>query len=567
MTRTPTPCRLLIAMLLTSILAGCVSVKLDDHPLLSPALDQVLHEVESFDPATAGKTLEPLQETGEKAQLERVMSEPPVKKAFRFSLAEVRQSTLQNNLDLAAAFYNPAISGTQVVVERAKFEATFNLTAQRTKTVGPEYTPFTGTLTDTALLQTSIQPTLNVPLITGGAISLGPLFASSDYQSPDSGGEQYWQSSAQISLTQPLLRNAGIAYNEGSIALAMYQQRMDTARTKLSVINTLLSAEVTYWNVYLAWRVLEIQREQYNLYQKELRDAQKLERSGVRTMADVYGFEAGLALQVGQVVQANNNLRQAIRELKVLMHDPSLSLDYTIGVEPTTKPSLVHYQFDADSMLRAALQNRMDLLESELQLAADALNIRLAKNQTLPQLDLTLSNTWNGFSFTGYGNATNRLLHDDDVPGWNMGVTASVPLGNKAATAQLRSAVLRRLQDIATRNQREVTIVKDVYSALDALDTAWLGLLAARYRVRATESNFTAEKKLFSLGNRTSTDVSDALLGLGSARVAEAQAEAAYQVSMAQLAAATGTLLGYSKVEWSTGAEQTVVPSAFGGKR
>jgi outer membrane protein len=551
---------------LAMMLVCCTGINYHDHPLLSPDLEQSLHEVEPFNPDQAGERIGPPPEPDEKAQLEQVISEPSVKKTFRFSLAEVRRSTLQNNLDLSAAFFNPSIAATQVEVERAKFEATFNLTASRSKTVGPQYTADTASLTDTTLKQTSIEPTLNVPLITGGAITLGPLFTSSDYNAPGVGATQFWQASTQIELTQPLLRNAGTTYNKGFIVLAMYQQRADAATTKLAVINTLLGAEVTYWNVYLAWRVLQIQREQYELYRKELSDTEKLEQNGVRTMADVYGFQTGLAMQVGQVVRADNDLRQAIRELKVLMHAPSLSLDDTVGVEPTTKPLLVNYRFDPQALVRDALKNRMELLEMEFQLASDALNIQMAKNQTLPQVDVNLSGVWNGFSPTSYGNATERLLRGSDQAGWNMGLTASVPIGNKAARAQLRSAVLQRLQDIATRNQREITIVKDVYSAVDSLNTAWLELLAARYRVLAAQNNFIAGKKLFSLGARTSTDVTDALLSLGTAKVAQARAEATYQISMAQIAAATGTLLGHSKVEWAASQVNTKVPPAFGSK-
>ena len=544
--------RLVLVLMLTAMPAACKSNPYREHPLLAPKVDESLHRVAPFNPDISGKRVGPPPKTDEKARFERIMSEPPVKKSFRFSLAEVRRSTLQNNFDLAAAFFNPAIAATQIDVERARFEATFNFAASRSRTVGPEYTPNSAELTDTSLDQASLTPTLNIPLITGGTVSLGPVFGSSDYSSTV-GESRFWQASAEVQYTQPLLRNAGSAYNEGFILLAEYQERMDAANTKLAVINTLLNAEQTYWNVYFAWQALKIQREQYELYRKELSDTLKLEQNGVRTMADVYGFETGLATQVSQVVQADNDLRRAIRELKVLMHDPSLSLDYTVGIEPVTKPSLVRYRFDPEAMVKMALENRMELMEMELRIASDALGIRLAENQTLPQLDLNLSSNWNGFSSTGYANATERLFHNSDGLGWNMGITASIPLGNRAAKAQLREAVLKRLQNIANRNQRKMTIMKDVYGAIDSLNTAWLELLATRYRVQAAKNSFMAEKKLFSLGNRTSTDVSDALLSLGIARVAEARSETNYQIWMARLAAATGTLLGYSKVEWNSG--------------
>lgn len=280
-------------------------------------------------------------------------------------------------------------------------------------------------------------------------------------------------------------------------------------------------------------------------------------------MADVYGFEAGLATQVSRVVQADSDLRQAVRELKVLMNDPEVSLDDGMGIEPTTSPSLEHFEFDTVALVRAAMNNRMELLESELQLAADSLGIRMAENQALPQLDIILANTWNGFSPTSYGNAGERLLRNSDPSGWSVGLTAAIPIGNRAAKARLRSAVLQRLRNIADRRQREMTIIKDVLGAVDALETAWLQVLAARYRVVASQSNLVAQKKLFSLGNRTGMDVSNALLELGSARVAEAQAEATYEISMARLAAATGSLLGYSGVAWTDGTEKTPVPPGF----
>ena len=553
-------------ILIVTILSGCTGINYNDHPALRLDLEKSLRELAPFNPDEAGKRLKPPPETDEKAQLEKVMSDPPGKKPFRLSLAEARRSTLQNNLDLTAAFFDPSIAATRVAVEQGKFEATFNLAASQSKTVGPQYTPGTTDLTDTTFIETVIKPTLDVPLITGGTVTLGPMFSSSDYEAPGIGENEYWQTSALLSLDQPLLRNAGTAYNQGSILIAMYQERIEAARTKLTVINTLLRTEVTYWNVYLAWRELEIQRGQYRLYRKELSDTQKLAQAGVRTVADVYGFETGLAMQVSLVLQADHDLRQAIRELKVLMHDPSLSLNDTDGVEPTTKPVLIQYQFNPQAIVQAAVKNRMEMLEIELQLAADALNIRLAENQTLPQLDVNLAVIWNGFSPSGYSNATERLLRGSDETGWNVGLGVSVPLGNKVATAELRGAVLKRLQDIATRNQRETTIVKEAYSAIDALNTSWLELLAARYRVTAAQNSFIAEKKLFSLGNRTSTDVSGALLALGTAKVAKARAEIAYQISMAYLAATTGSLLGYSNVEWAAGDENTVIPPVIGGK-
>ena len=172
---------------------------------------------------------------------------------------------------------------------------------------------------------TSIAPSLEVPLVTGGSITLGPTFSSVESTSRSteifSGGttdksdstDDSYGLSAGVALTQPLLRNAGVEYNQGSIVLAMYQERVADVRTRLAVVNLLYQVEQAYWSVYMSARTLEVQLSQYDLYKKELDDARKLRAGGVNTIADVYGFEAGVASQVARVVEADNQLRQSAR--------------------------------------------------------------------------------------------------------------------------------------------------------------------------------------------------------------------------------------------------------------
>ena len=57
---------------------------------------------------------------------------------------------------------------------------------------------------------------------------------------------------------------------------------------------------------------------------------------------------------------------------------------------------------------------------------------------------------------------------------------------------------------------------------------------------------------LFQRGERTSTDVASAINQFAQARISVASAEAGYQVSLANLAGATGCLLGHSGVEWQS---------------
>ena len=48
-----------------------------------------------------------------------------------------------------------------------------------------------------------------------------------------------------------------------------------------------------------------------------------------------------------------------------------------------------------------------------------------------------------------------------------------MPIGNQAALSRLRRALLRRLQTLATRDQRDVQIRQEVYNAVDQLEATW----------------------------------------------------------------------------------------------
>jgi outer membrane protein TolC len=62
--------------------------------------------------------------------------------------------------------------------------------------------------------------------------------------------------------------------------------------------------------------------------------------------------------------------------------------------------------------------------------------------------------------------------------------------------------------------------------------------------------NYEAELKQFNEGLRTMTEVLETLTRLGEAQIKEVRAVSDYQVSMIDTAYATGTVLGYSNLDF-----------------
>jgi outer membrane protein TolC len=226
----------------------------------------------------------------------------------------------------------------------------------------------------------------------------------------------------------------------------------------------------------------------------------------------------------------------------------------------------VEYEFDRNELMSQALSNRMELLDLELRLAADAATIAFNKNQALPLLTVDYV-----YRVNGLGASTQDAfsqLQGNRFEDWELGLNAEVPIGNEAARSRVREAILRRLQRLSTRDARRLAIQQEVLQAVDQIDAAWQRILAARQSVVLNTRLLAAEQRQFDVGNRTSTDVLNAASALADAQLQEIRALADYQVSQIDLAFATGTLLGAARVEFEPAAEpdhrQPAPPEALG---
>jgi outer membrane protein len=208
----------------------------------------------------------------------------------------------------------------------------------------------------------------------------------------------------------------------------------------------------------------------------------------------------------------------------------------------------VEYTLSPEPLLASAVDNRMELLELELRLLADASNIDFARNQALPQLDLEGTYRINGQGPEGADALTE--LTRNRFEDWSIGVSLSVPLGNEAARSRLRQAILTKLQRLSTKSARELAIRQEVLDAIDAIDNGWQRILAARQSTILNTRSLQAEQRQFDAGASTSTNVLDAAARLAESQLAEIRALVDYQIAQVNLAQATGTLLGAAKIAW-----------------
>ncbi|UCD48663.1 MAG: TolC family protein [Phycisphaerales bacterium] len=465
-------------------------------------------------------------------QIAQQVTEPNApSKTLELTLEQVRQATLANNLDLKVELVDPAIAQRSLDAERAKFESVFFGSASyaRSEALG------TGDVSKAWSSEVGVAK----PLPTGGTLEIGLPFGDTD-----SGGLA--TAAASVSYVQSLLRGSGTRINTQSIRIAEHEWNIVSARTKRTAIALLANADIVYWRLYAARKALDVRREQYKLAQNQLSHAKKKVAAGSAPKIEIVLAEAGLASRLEAVINAETTVQSYRRELLRIMNRNDVPFEAAVDIVPKTNPSPLGLDLDVQQLAEKALTLRMEMIELEQLLRIDDLDIELARDATRP--DLALTYRYSTQSEAGsVGSAFEDLTgnaSDDHV----IGLSASIPLGNRAAQARLQQARLVKIQNEAWRDRLRQTIRQEVYETVSDLERNWRRILATEQGVVAAFRDYRVKQSQFQLGASTSTDVLYSATQLADAQLSQIRAFSDYEIAQVNLARATGTLLGYGQV-------------------
>lgn len=461
------------------------------------------------------------------------------------SIEECRAWALEHNLDLKVTLLNPAIAAEGLRQEEGRFEAAFTLNTQWSETD----TPTSSQLDSAQQKFQRVEPGVTIPLRTGGTTTISLPVSRNETNNQFSTLNPAYTSDLVFSISQPLMRGAGRRAATYGITIASYDEQISEVQTKAEVIRQLAAVDRDYWQLYGARSTLDVRLQTLELAQAQLARAQRRFKAGDVAEIEVLRAQAGVAEQLDGIIQAQNAVLTQQRELKRVINEPGLGIDTQTLVVPSSPPDPVHYQFDTAELTGQAVANRMEMLELELRLAADLVTADWSRNQALPLLALDYTYRVNGLG--GGLSDSMVMLEHNRFEDWSVGLRAEIPMGNEQRQAALRQALLQRVQRLASKDSREQSIRREVLDAVDQIESNWQRILAARQSVILNTRTLQAEERQFDVGESTSTDVLNATASLAQARLQEISAVVDYQVAQVDLAFATGTLLGASKVEFA----------------
>ncbi|MHC4385479.1 MAG: TolC family protein [Planctomycetota bacterium] len=444
--------------------------------------------------------------------------EPPA--MIDLTLEQSRGLAMENNLDLKVQLIAPNISQEAVNAERAKFEAAFfsNFNYYKFDQPNVSVVDIEGSQGN----NTDYDFGVNLPLKTGGTITFDLAENRSSSNSENVLINPVYTNDMALSISQPLLRNAGVRTNTHTIRIAEYNKSITDARTKLEVIRVIAAMDRVYWRLYAAIKQLEVRKQQYDLANEQLERAKRFVNAGQHAQIEVKRAEAAMAQSLESIIFAENNLRNRQREMKLTLNKTGLETNSETAIIPTTEPNPLHYTFDDKILVDQAIENRMEMLELELEIAKAVSQIDYLKNQALPIINLNYTYNINATGITRTD--SQNLLLDNYFADHRIGLQLNIPLGNEAAKSNLRQAYYQRRQVLASKEGRTAMIEVEVLNALDQLETNWQRILAARQSTLLEARLYEAEVHQFENGLTTSTDVREAQANLTNAQSTEINA-------------------------------------------
>jgi outer membrane protein TolC len=374
-----------------------------------------------------------------------------------------------------------------------------------------------------------------------------------------------YDASVFLDANVPLMR--GLIWNQAWTNVKTSGLGYSSAREgfRASLMDNVQRTVDAYWELVAS-------RDQVRVAQKSLETARAL-LDQTKTQ-----YEVGVVSRV-EVVEAEAGVGDrefgVIRNANVYRNSQDLLIDSVLGRElsaltdlqfaPSEDPQAIDIRrVDVGEAVTKAFQKRPELQQLDRAIDEGEVNLKFAKNQRLPQLDLDARFGYvgvagdgnEGLNFPGatipsdrsFSKAHDDFFKSDGSENFRVGGTFSIPFPNTTA----RKRVVRNRLDLRrTKTQRlrlEQTIILEVRNTARTLLASAQGITAAERRRLAAEEQLRAERIRLEHGESTPFEVLQRESDLVEAESQKIAALRTYRSSEVALERAQGTILDFYSV-------------------
>jgi outer membrane protein TolC len=466
----------------------------------------------------------------------------------QLSLDETVKRGLEFNLDVQVTRINPRLADLNVQLAQSVWVPSLTNTTQYTDNTSRPGDTLLGanTISDkTFLTNSGIQQFL--PWY-GGSYSVGWQNQRFETSALAQTFNPSFASNITFNLSQPLLRDFLVDADRTQLLVSRKQREISDVQLHQQIIQTTRQVRNAYWDLVYARANLGVAQQSLDLARQTLRDNRTRVEVGTMAPIDIVQAEAEVSRNEETTIVAAAQIDEAEDSLRRLIFDPASPEYWTTNLELTDQPQLpsTNADVDVEAAVANALGKRTDLIQQRKSLEQSDLNIKLYKNQLLPQVDafttyglsarggtLVAQNGTDPTTTTqlGWGDVYSSLF-GRDFPRWVVGVNVQYPIGNSQQKVQLARARLTNQQSQLNLRDGELSAANEVRSAGRTVNTNRRRVEATRSARIFSERQLEAQQKKFAVGLSTNFEVFQAQRDLAQARNSELQAVIDYVKSL-----------------------------------
>ena len=469
--------------------------------------------------------------------------ETPVKRRLLpLSAREAVGLSMNNNLDIEVARYQPWIEDQNIFAVMGQWDHTAYARVSEARSV----TPGTNILNGVARVNNEATSfAFDVRKLTPFGLSYDLNFTNDRSETNDQSFilNPIWSQTLGGSVTMPLLRGRGTEVNMATLVIARHTRDQSVDSFEKSLSDAVFQVTLAYWDLVFAIENKKVKDQSLEVAVRLLEDTRRKLDRGLAARIDVTQAEAGVASQQEGILTAEAAVFSAADRLKRQV-DPSLLREEVLLV-PVDAPRVQGVDLDeklaVDQGLDQAISRRPEIRQLRTALLSQDTTIERARNDLLPRLDVVGGGGLNGTEGTFL--ASNKDVRGGDFYNWSVLLSFEYALERSTARGNLNRAELEKRRFLLQVRNLENQILVEVREAVRSIKTDEKRIEATRRARILAQEQLDGEISRNEHGLSTTFRVLDVQKELVQARTNELKALIDYHLDESRLHQVTGVLL------------------------
>ena len=395
----------------------------------------------------------------------------------------------------------------------------------------------------------------------------------------------YDQGDLDLQVSQPLLQGFGRAVNGRNILISKNNEKFADLQFKQQVMTTVAAVLNLYWDLVAFYQDVRAKKDELATAQQLFTDNKRQVEIGTlapievtRAEAQVYASQQDLLVSQTNLLQQETVLKNALSKNGVA--SPTLADVHVIPLDAIKVPEKDEFK-PIDELVSEALRQRVEILQSTINIDSNKKNLVGIKNGLKPSLNAFFQLTNNGLSGAAgqffdptaaalvgnYGGLLGQIFRRD-YPSYSAGFSLNIPLRNRQAQADYVTSELE-LRQTELQYQKTINQVRvDVQNAVIGLRQARVRYDSAVKARTLQQQTLDADKKKYTLGASTVFQVVTDQQTLAASESSETQALANYSHARIAFDQAMGSTLDVNHVSFEEAlsgrvSRQSVLPATL----